>query len=201
MKLLGIVRVSTQEQASDKKTGIKAQRQAIEKLAADKADKKSQRAAIAGIEARLKPLDREIKTILAMRRSLKKINTRVNQMGLELAALADADTQMRKGINEIKSSVKDLSGRKINRELLELELLKLKKQWQLRLSNVQEDLSRRLDVVQKQISSLRKISRVPKQSMKSATKKHTAQAPSASGSTEKSSGSDSSGIIEQDISE
>jgi septal ring factor EnvC (AmiA/AmiB activator) len=176
------------------KSDLQKTRDSVKKLAAQKVDKKSQAAAIAAINAELKPLARDVKSISDLRVDLKNAQARVDKLSLDLTALVDADKQLRKSIDEIKSSVTNLSGRKIDRDLMELELLKLKKQWQVLLLKTQDNLTRRLDAIQKQIDGINKISRFHKKSMKSATKK----TPS-SGSKSKSSGADTSGIVEQDI--
>ncbi len=183
-------------------TDLKKTRDSLKTLAAQKADKKSQDAALAGMEARLKPLAREVKTLSAMHADLKKVRARIEKLSQNQAALMEADKQMRKGIDEIQSSIADLSGRAIDRDLLELELLKLKKRWQLQLSKTREDLTRKMDAIQQQIDTINKTSRSHKQSMKSATKKTPTRSSAgvkSSGSKTKSPTAGTSGIVEQDI--
>jgi len=177
------------------KSDLQKTRSSLKNLEAQKADKKSQDAAVAKIEAELKPLIRGVKNLSDMRADMKAARTEIDKLSLELAALAEADKQFRMDINDVNSSVSVLSGQKIDRDLLALELLKLKKQWQLLLSKVQDDLTRRMDAIQKQIEGINKTSRLHKQSMKSATKKSSVRPSTAA----KTAGSDSAGIVEQDI--
>jgi chromosome segregation ATPase len=174
-------------------------RSTIKNLAASKADKKSQVAAIAKINAALKPLKKELKSLRGLRQELKTVSTGVKSLestlDQKLAEVAAAAEQSQKDTAQLQTSITRLSDDKIDKDTFGLEAFKLKKNFQNHLSYEITAINQKLDSIQKKIDDLQSMSKSPKRSMKSLSKK-------TSSTTDKATASSKPGSIdEQDLPE
>ncbi len=181
-------------------------RRTVKNLTASKADKKSQNAAFAKINAALKSLEKELKSLTELRSELKTVSSEIKKLEDNLSQkLAEATTtaeQSKKDYNELQTSLAVLSGKKIDRDTLDLELFKLRKNYQNRLAQEIAAVNQKLDAIQKKIDDIQQISRSPKKSMKSLSKK-TSPAKSTgttiTGTNKATTPSKSGSIDEQDL--
>ncbi len=166
-------------------------RSTVKNLAASKADKKSQDAAFAKINAALKPLKKELKSLTGLRQELKTVSTGIKSLestlNQKLAEVATAAEQSQKDTAQLQTSITRLSDDKIDKDTFGLEAFKLKKNFQNLLSYEITAINQKLDSIQKKIDDIQNMSKSPKRSMKSLSKKTSsttdkATAPSKSGS-------------------
>jgi chromosome segregation ATPase len=163
----------------------------VKNLAASKADKKSQDAAFAKVNAALKSLEKELQSLAALRQELKTVSAGIksleSKMNQKLAEVATAAKQSQKGYAQLQTSIARLSDDKIDKDTFDLEAFKLKKNLQNLLSHEITAINQKLDSIQKKIDDIQKMSKSPKRSLKSLSKKTSpttdkATAPSKSGS-------------------
>jgi len=147
----------------------------LKEMAASKADKKSQRAAVAKINDGLKPLIKEMKSLAKLRRDvegvssdIKKLERALNQ---KLAEIVTVSQQTQKNYDQLQASIADLSDEKVDRDTFGLELLKLNKNYQNRLDQGIAAVNEKLEAIRKEMNDISKISELPKKSMKSLSKK------------------------------
>ena len=166
-------------------------RSTVKNLAASKADKKSQDAAFAKINAALKPLKKELKSLTGLRQELKTVSTGIKSLestlNQKLAEVATAAEQSQKDTAQLQTSITRLSDDKIDKDTFGLEAFKLKKNFQNLLSYEITAINQKLDSIQKKIDDLQNMSKSPKRSLKSLSKKTSSttdktKAPSKSGS-------------------
>ena len=111
---------------------------------------------------------------------------------------------LEKDFEELQASLSAASSQKIDKDTLDLELLKVKKYYQNLISQEMADLNRRLDAIQKEIDGLQKISRLYQQAQPSASKPKApakSAATQAAGPGKKTTPPKSGTIVEQDIPE
>ncbi len=174
-------------------------RSTVKNLAASKADKKSQDAAFAKINAALKPLKKELKSLTGLRQELKTVSTGIKSLestlNQKLAEVATAAEQSQKDTAQLQTSITRLSDDKIDKDTFGLEAFKLKKNFQNLLSYEITAINQKLDSIQKKIDDLQNMSKSPKRSLKSLSKK-------TSSTTDKTTAPSKSGSIdEQDLPE
>ena len=166
-------------------------RSTVKNLAASKADKKSQDAAFAKINAALKPLKKELKSLTGLRQELKTVSAGIKNLegtlNQKLAEVATAVEQSQKDTTQLQTSITRLSDDKIDKDTFGLEAFKLKKSFHNLLSHEITAINQKLDSIQKKIDDIQKLSKSPKRSLKSLSKKTSpttdkATAPSKSGS-------------------
>ena len=166
-------------------------RSTVKNLAASKADKKSQDAAFAKINAALKPLKKELKSLTGLRQELKTVSTGIKSLestlNQKLAEVATAAEQSQKDTAQLQTSITRLSDDKIDKDTFGLEAFKLKKNLQNLLSYEITAINQKLDSIQKKIDDIQNMSKSPKRSLKSLSKKTSSttdktKAPSKSGS-------------------
>ena len=166
-------------------------RSTVKNLAASKADKKSQDAAFAKINAALKPLKKELKSLTGLRQELKTVSTGIKSLestlNQKLAEVATAAEQSQKDTAQLQTSITRLSDDKIDKDTFGLEAFKLKKNFQNLLSYEITAINQKLDSIQKKIDDIQNMSKSPKRSLKSLSKKTSSttdktKAPSKSGS-------------------
>ncbi len=174
-------------------------RSTVKNLAASKADKKSQDAAFAKINAALKPLKKELKSLTGLRQELKTVSTGIKSLestlNQKLAEVATAAEQSQKDTAQLQTSITRLSDDKIDKDTFGLEAFKLKKNFQNLLSYEITAINQKLDSIQKKIDDIQNMSKSPKRSLKSLSKK-------TSSTTDKTTAPSKSGSIdEQDLPE
>jgi chromosome segregation ATPase len=157
------------------KKELKQTQNSISNLATTKADKKDQEAAIAKISASLEPLKKDIQGLTDIRSELKTVSSEIkvleDSLKTQLAELAENSEQSRKDFDQIQSSIAALSGGKIDKATLDLEVFKLKKNFHSTISQAIDDLNKRLNSIDSKIDNVNKNIRSSKKSMKSVSKK------------------------------
>jgi chromosome segregation ATPase len=189
-------------------TGLKQADSTIKVLDAAKADKKSQDTEIAKITTLLGTLEKEVKTLTSLRTDMNAVLSDMqrleNNIATQLADVAVNTEQSRKDVNQLQASIAALSNQKIDKDFFDLELLKLRKNYQQLVSQAISNLNSRLDMIQKKIDDIQKISNSDKQSGKAAssTAVPTGSATKTTTGSEAITSPPKSGtIVEQDIPE
>ena len=183
------------------KQDLKQTKSNISKLEKSKVDRKSQEAAITKINASLEPLRKDIQGLADIRLDLKTVSSDIKNLEeslkIQLAEVVANSEQARKDYNQIQSSITLLSGEKIDKETLDLEVFKLKKNFHSTISQAIEDFNQRLNSIENKYGAMQKNIRPPKRSMKSVSKKRppTTSTTGKTGSTSQKAGT----IDEQDI--
>ena len=180
------------------KDNLKQAEDTVAKINATKADKKDAQDAIAKIDIALKPLRQELKTINAVTTDLQTQNNDLKQQLAVLSAnltrlsantektLKETAAIHSKELNIIQTDLSSLSGQKMDKDALQLELLKAKKNFQRDLELTKSAINKRLAAMLKKIKDLEKV----------------VQAPLSSSRTTGQTGSaGSGGIVEQEIKE
>ncbi len=183
------------------KANLKKAQDMVATINATKVDKKEQQDAIAKIDTALGPIRKELESLAPMRKELETLTPMRNELKAvtnELRSL-DKDTQQQLSTlsvnidktlkdvtriqSEIQSDMSSLSDQKLDKDTLQLELLKARKKYQIELEQTKADLDRRLSLILRKIRDLEKIAHA---------------APKKSGGTNTSG---SGNIVEQDIKE
>jgi chromosome segregation ATPase len=180
------------------KTNLKKAEDTVSKINATKADKKDQQNAIAKIDQTLNPIRQELKTIQSGTTELQTQNNDLKQQLATLSAnLATLSARTDKTLKEsaaihskeltaIQTDLSSLSSQKLDKDALQLELLKAKKNFQRDLELTKSAINKRLAAMLKKIKDLEKV----------------VQAPLSSSRTTGQTGSaGSGGIVEQEIKE
>jgi len=172
------------------KANLKNAENTVLKINATKADKKDQQDAIAKIDIALNPIRKELKDLSTMRNDLKtltaelqSLDTDVQQKLTTMSANVDKALQ---NLTTIQSDMSALSNQKLDKDALQLELLKAKKSYQKELDLTKTALDKRLTSILRKIRDLEKIAQAPLAAPK----------PSI-----ESSSSGSANIVEQEIKE
>ena len=180
------------------KTNLKKAEDTVAKINATKADKKEQQNAIAKIDKALNPLRQELKTIKSLTTDLKTQNNDLKQQLATLSAsltglsastektLKESAASRTKELNAIQTDLASLSGRKMDKDALQLELLKARKHFQRDLEITKSAIDKRLTSMLRRIKDLEKVAQAPLSSVK----------PSG-----QSVSPGSGGIVEQEIKE
>jgi chromosome segregation ATPase len=180
------------------KDSLKQAEDTVAKINATKADKKEHQDAIAKIDSALNPIRQELKTIKSVTTELQTQNKDLKQQMAALSAdltrlsastektLKESVAIHSKELTAIQSDLSSLSDRKMDKDKLELELLKSRKQFQRDLDATKSAIDKRLTSLLRKIKDLEKVVQAP---LNSAVKRN--QAASAG----------SSGIVEQEIKE
>lgn len=168
------------------KANLKKAESTVSKINATKADKKDQQDAIAKIDIALNPIRKEIKDLSTMRNDLKTLTAELRSLDTDLqqkltTMSANVDKALQ-NLATIQSDMSAMSNKKLDKDTMQLELLKAKKSYQKELDLTKAALDKRLTSILRKIRDLEKI----------------AQAPLAS---PKSSGPGSANIVEQEIKE
>jgi chromosome segregation ATPase len=178
------------------KTNLKKAEDTVAKINATKADKKDQEDAFAKIDKALSPLRQELKNIKSVTTDLQNQN---NDLKKQLATISANLTQLSastektikesaavhsKELNVIQTDLSSLSDRKMDKDALQLELLKARKHFQRDLDLTKSAIDKRLASMLRKIKDLEKVVQAPLNSARSSGQR----ASSGSG-----------GIIEQEI--
>jgi DNA repair exonuclease SbcCD ATPase subunit len=161
--------------------GIKKAEAAVERHNTDKADKKELEAAAARVDAALAALSKDLQGLTrevqalapfreelgsasALRNDVNSVSARLqkleNSLGKDLTGLAGYMDRNKADLTQIKTELANLQSRKLDRESIDLEILKAKKSYQTALdqemSRIEKTLStiqRRLDQVERAFAS------------------------------------------------
>lgn len=147
------------------KANLKQAEDTVAKINATKADKKDQQEVIAKIDVALKPIRAELKDLATMRNDLKAISadmTALNKdLNQQLSTLSENVDKSLSGLDRIQSDISTLSDRKMDKDALQLELLKAKKSFQRDLDVTKLAINKRLDSMLKKIRDLEKLAQAP----------------------------------------
>lgn len=127
----------------------------IEKLNASKADKKSQAVAIEKINAVIDPIKEDLQKLKTVGQAIKTISGDIKKLESkltdQLAASAAKGEQTDQKMQQLETSLSQLSEKSIDKDALALEGFKLKK-----LAEAVASLNRRLDAIQKEVDGIKK---------------------------------------------
>jgi chromosome segregation ATPase len=189
------------------KADKKSQEAAVKELNASKLDKKSHEDALLKIYAAIEPLNAELQTLAGLRRDLSSVSTEIKNLESkltgEIAEIAAETELARKNDDELQAAITKVSAEKIDKATLDLEVFKLRKNFQSVISQAVAGINRKLDSIQKKIEEMQINARSSKRSMKSISKSAT---PASTEANTPKSGSEtppskSGKIDEQDLPE
>ncbi len=147
----------------------------VKNLAASKADKKKQTAAISKVNANLESIKKELKSLTELRSEITTVSAEIKilegKLSQDLAEVAATAVKSQKNYRQLQTSITALSGDKIDRDTFNLEVFKLKKNYDNRLVQEITDVNQKLDAIRKTIDNIQKKSISQKKSMKSLSKK------------------------------
>jgi len=173
-------------------------RRTVKSLGASKADKKSQDAAIAKVNAALKTLNAELKSLATLRQDFTAMSSNIKNLENKLNAAALAVERSGQDLKQLQADLAGLAGKKVDRETFELEVFKLRKNYQNRVAQEITAINQKLDAMQKKIDDIQKISRSSKKSMKALSKKPSTET-NITGIKKPAGPSKSGSIEEQDL--
>ena len=154
------------------KNSLKEAEDTVNKINATKADKKDQQDAIAKIDTALVPIHKELEELGPLRSDLNAVTAELASLNKnfqqQMATLSTNVDQALKDLTQVRSEVAALSERKLDRDDLELELLKARKSYQRDLDITKAALDKRLDSLLEKIKSLEKVAEAPLAAPKSA---------------------------------
>ena len=180
------------------KDSLKQAEDTVAKINATKADKKDAQDAIAKIDIALNPIRQELKTINTVTTDLQTQNNDLKQQLAALSAnltrlsastektLKESTAIQSKELTAIQSDLSSLSSQKMDKDALQLELLKARKNFQRDLDVTKSAIDKRLESMLRKINDLEKVVQAPLSSAR----------PSG-----QSVSAGSGGIVEQDIKE
>jgi chromosome segregation ATPase len=154
------------------KNNLKKAEDTVAKINATKATKKDQQNAIAKIDKGLNPIRQELK---ALKSVTTELQTRDNDLKQQLSMLsANTDKTLKelgtipkelaviqKELTAIQTDLASLSSRKLNKDALQLELLKARKNFQRDLELTKSTIDKRLASMLRKIKDLEKLARAP----------------------------------------
>jgi DNA repair exonuclease SbcCD ATPase subunit len=155
------------------KANLKQAEDTVAKINATKVDKKDQEDAIAKIDKALNPIRQELKTIKSVTTDLQTQNNDLKQQLAALSAnltrlsastektLKESATIHTNELTAIQSELSSLSGRKMDKESLQLELLKARKLFQRDLDETKSAIDKRLASMLRKIKDLEKVVQAP----------------------------------------
>ena len=155
------------------KANLKQAEDTVAKINATKADKKDAQDAIAKIDIALNPIRQELKTINSVTTDLQTQNNDLKQQLATLSAnltrlsantektLKESAAIHSKELTAIQSDLSSLSGRKLDKDDLQLELLKARKHFQRDLDVTKAGIDKRLESMLRKIKDLEKVVQAP----------------------------------------
>jgi len=120
-------------------------------------------------------------------------------MNPKITALTTATEQSQKDYSQLQTSISSLSDEKVGKDTFDLEVFKLRKNYQNRVAQEITSINQKLDAIQNKIDDIQKNYRSQKRSMKSLSKK--ASPVESTGTNEAAIPSKSGSINEQDLQE
>lgn len=173
----------------------------VKNLAASKADKKSQAAAFAKVNGSLKSIEKELKSLVKLRQELEAVSSGIKNlegdMNQKLTVVTTAAEQSKQDYSQLQTSISSLSDEKVDKDTFDLEVFKLRKNYQNRVAQEIISINQKLDAIQKKIDDIQKNYRSQKRSMKSLSKK--GLPAESTGTNEAAIPSKSGPINEQDL--
>jgi chromosome segregation ATPase len=144
---------------------LKTAEDTVNKISATKADKKDQEDALAKMDTALTPIRKELETLAPLRSDLKVVTAELATLDKSLqqqllALTANVDKAL-KDLTQIQSQTTTLSQQKLDKDDLELELLKARKNYQRDLDLTKATIDKRLDSILGKIKELEKVSQAP----------------------------------------
>lgn len=174
----------------------------VKNLAAAKADKKSQEAAFSKVNGSLTSLENQLKSLVNLRQELTAVSAGIKKLESDLnrkiTVVTTATEQSKQDYRQLQTSLSGLSEKMVDKDTFELEVFKLRKNYQNRVALEIIEINRKLAGMEKTIDSIQKNFRSQKRSMKSMSKKPSPETPSGTGET---SPTRSDAIDEQDLPE
>ena len=168
---------------------LKKAQDMVSQINATKVDKKEQQDAIAKIDTALgpirkeleslAPMRKELETLKPMRQQLKALGPMRNDIKAVTAELQSLDKDTQKQLarisatldeelknlariqSEIQSDMSNLSDQKLDRDALQLELLKAKKNYQRELELTKLTLDKRLSAILRKVKDLERLAHSP----------------------------------------
>lgn len=188
-------RVATlDKRAAILKKNLAKDEKTLQRLAVSKADKKAHADAIAGIKKALAPIKKDLKALPGLQTDVKALSGRIHELEKsrkqQQAVLAARLDKMLQDLTRVQADIADLSVTMVDRDALQLELLKVKKKYRKDLEDATAGIEKNLAVLQEKINSLEKRSR----------RRVHKKVPAAS-SVKKSSSPGAGGIVEQNLKE
>jgi chromosome segregation ATPase len=179
------------------KDNLKQAEDTVAKINATKADKKDAQDAIAKIDIALNPIRQELKTINSVTTDLQTQNNDLKQqlaaLSANLSRLASTEKTLEaaaathaKELSAIQTDLSSLSGQKMDKDALQLELLKARKNFQRDLDVTKSAIDKRLASLLRKIKDLEKVVQAPLSSARPGNQ---------------SASAGSGGIVEQEIKE
>ncbi len=147
------------------KANLQQAEETVQKINATKADKTDQQAVIAKIDAALNPIRKELKDLSAVRNELQDVATEVTALDTDLkqqfSALSGSVDKVLNGLTKTQSDISALSDQKLDKDALQLELLKARKNFQRDLDVTRSAIDKRLDAMLRKIKDLEKLAQAP----------------------------------------
>jgi chromosome segregation ATPase len=147
------------------KNNLKKAEATVAKINATKATKKDQQAAIAKIDKALNPIRQELKAIKSVTTELQARDNDLKQQLSTLSANTDKTLKelgtIPKELTAIQTDLSSLSSRMLNKDALQLELLKARKNFQRDLELTKSTIDKRLASMLRKIKDLEKLARAP----------------------------------------
>jgi DNA repair exonuclease SbcCD ATPase subunit len=152
------------------KDNLKQAEDTVAKINATKADKKDQQQVVAKIDAALTPIRKELKDLSAMRTDIKTVSTEMADLDKDVQQqFTSLSGKVDKALNDLKqiqTEVSSVSNRKMDKEAMQLELLKARKNFQRDLDVAKAAIDKRIDTMLRKIKDLEKLAEVPTMSPK-----------------------------------
>jgi chromosome segregation ATPase len=155
--------------------GIKKAEATVERHNTDKADKKELEAAAARVDAALAALSKDLQGLTrevqalapfreelgsasALRNDVNSVSARLqkleNSLGKDLTGLAGYMDRNKAELTQIKTELANLQSRKLDRESIDLEILKAKKSYQTALDQEMSRIEKTLSAIQRRLDQI-----------------------------------------------
>ena len=153
------------------KSSLKEAEDTVQKINSTKADKKDQQDAIARLDTALTPIRKELEAFEPLRSDLKVVTAELasldKRMQEQMATISTNMNQALKDLIQIQSEISNLSERKLDKDALQLELLKARKSYQRDLDLTKAAMDKRLVSILEKIKDLEKVTQAPLSAPKS----------------------------------
>lgn len=174
----------------------------VKNLAGSKADKKSQDAAFSKVNRSLDSLEKQIQTLAKLQTELETVSAGIqkleNDLNQKIAVVTVAAEQSKQDYSQLQTSLSGLSDKMVDKDTFELEIFKLRKNYQNRVAQEITEINQRLAGMQKKIDSIQRDYKSQKRSMKSMSKK---PSTATAAGTDATTPARSEAIDEQDLPE
>ena len=168
----------------------------LKSIIESKVDKKEQAAAIAKMNNSLAPLRKELEALAPVSKDLSKLSSQMQALDknlkAELTSLSATISKTTNDLNQIQTSLSNLADQKLDRESIDLEMLKAKKNYERALDQAVFKIEERIDSL---LNRTKQLENKLRNLEATATKAPVAKPPSPSKTTT------TGGIEEQDLKE